>query len=175
MRKGRFAGLSDKGQEAVTPPELAELLLFDFTPAADEDDHRAARERARTVQLSLPLLGGSHALWSAVLIGGLAASGATGGILGLTGLLVAILLLDLALGTLCAPRLAGLLALLARFCSRAAVAVATITITILRHRRHRHAARKQDSQNQFTHSKTPDETIALCPRIFEPGRLADAE
>ncbi|HEY0130342.1 MAG TPA: EAL domain-containing protein [Allosphingosinicella sp.] len=97
MRKGRFAGLSDKGPEAVTAPELAELLLFDFTPAADEDDHRAARERARTVQLSLPLLAGSHALWSAVLIGGLAASGATSGLAGLAGLLLAILLLDGAL------------------------------------------------------------------------------
>jgi diguanylate cyclase (GGDEF)-like protein/PAS domain S-box-containing protein len=94
MRKGRFAGLSDKGQEAVTPPELAELLLFDFTPAADEDDDRAARERARTVQLSLPLLAGSHALWISVLIGGLTASGATNGLLFSTGLLVAVLLLD---------------------------------------------------------------------------------
>ncbi|HEX8626001.1 MAG TPA: EAL domain-containing protein [Allosphingosinicella sp.] len=86
--------MSDKGQEAVTPPELAELLLFDFTPAADEDDDRAARERARTVQLSVPLLSGSHALWSAVLIGGLTASGATAGLAGLTGLLLLILLLD---------------------------------------------------------------------------------
>jgi len=94
MRKGRFAGLSGRGQEPVTPPDLAELLLFDFTPAADEDDDRAARGRARTVQLSLPLLAGSHLLWSAVLIGGLAASGATSGLAGLTGLLLAILLLD---------------------------------------------------------------------------------
>jgi diguanylate cyclase (GGDEF)-like protein/PAS domain S-box-containing protein len=97
MRKGRFAGLSDKGQEAVTPPELAELLLFDFTPAADEDDHRAARERARTVQLSLPLLAGSHALWSGVLIAGLAASGATSGLAGLSVLLLCVLLLDASL------------------------------------------------------------------------------
>jgi diguanylate cyclase (GGDEF)-like protein/PAS domain S-box-containing protein len=94
MRKGRFAGLSDKGQEAATPPELAELLLFDFTPAADEDDDRAARERARAVQLSLPLLAGSHALWSAVLVGGLATSGATSGLAGLAALLIVILLLD---------------------------------------------------------------------------------
>jgi diguanylate cyclase (GGDEF)-like protein/PAS domain S-box-containing protein len=94
MRKGRFAGLSDKGQEAVTPPELAELLLFDFTPAESEDDHRAARERARTVQLSLPLLAGSHALWSSVLIAGLVASGATAGLAGLGFLLLAVLLLD---------------------------------------------------------------------------------
>ncbi|HEX8514206.1 MAG TPA: EAL domain-containing protein [Allosphingosinicella sp.] len=94
MRKGRFAGLSDKGQEAVTPPELAELLLFDFTPAGDEDDLRAARERARTVQLSLPLLVGSHALWSAVLVAGLSASGATAGLAGPAALLLAILLLD---------------------------------------------------------------------------------
>jgi diguanylate cyclase (GGDEF)-like protein len=97
MRKGRFAGLSDKGQEAVTPPELAELLLFDFTPAADEDDERAALERARTIQLAVPLLAGSHALWSAVLIGGLATSGATTGLARLSGLLLAVLLLDLAL------------------------------------------------------------------------------
>ncbi|MGZ8306411.1 MAG: EAL domain-containing protein [Allosphingosinicella sp.] len=86
--------MSDRGQEPVTPPELAELLLFDFTPAADEDDDRAARDRARTVQLSLPLLAGSHALWSAVLIGGLVASEATAGLAGLVCLLLAILLLD---------------------------------------------------------------------------------
>ncbi|MEO7177957.1 MAG: EAL domain-containing protein [Allosphingosinicella sp.] len=89
--------MSDKGQEAVTPPELAELLLFDFIPAADEDDERAARDRARTIQLALPLLAGSHALWSAVLIGGLAASGATTGLAKLSGLLLAVLLLDLTL------------------------------------------------------------------------------
>jgi diguanylate cyclase (GGDEF)-like protein/PAS domain S-box-containing protein len=97
MRKGRFAGLSDRGQEPVTPPELAELLLFDFLPAADEDDDRAARERARFIQLSLPLLAGSHALWSAVLVGGLAAAGATAGLVALGGLLGAILLFDVAL------------------------------------------------------------------------------
>ena len=97
MRKGRFAGLSDRGQEPVTPPEIAELLLFDFTPAPDEDDDRAARERARTLLLSLPLLAGSHLLWSAVLVGGLAAAGATAGLALLVGLLLAVLLLDLAL------------------------------------------------------------------------------
>ncbi|HET9641180.1 MAG TPA: EAL domain-containing protein [Allosphingosinicella sp.] len=97
MRKGRFAGLSDRGQEPVTPPELAELLLFDFTPAADEDDERAARERARTILLSLPLLAGSHLLWSAVLVGGLAAAGATAGLALLAAPLLAILLLDLML------------------------------------------------------------------------------
>jgi diguanylate cyclase (GGDEF)-like protein len=97
MRKGRFAGLSDRGQEPVTPPELAELMLFDFTPAADEDDDRAARERARTILLSLPLLAGSHLLWGAVLVGGLASAGATAGLVLLAGLLLAILLLDLAL------------------------------------------------------------------------------
>jgi diguanylate cyclase (GGDEF)-like protein len=97
MRKGRFAGLSDRGQEPFTPPELAELLLFDFTPAADEDDDRAARGRARTIQLSLPLLAGSHALWGAVLIGGLAASGAATGLAALAGLLIGVLLLDGAL------------------------------------------------------------------------------
>jgi diguanylate cyclase (GGDEF)-like protein len=97
MRKGRFAGLSDRGQEPVTPPEIAELLLFDFTPALDEDDERAAAERARTILLSLPLLAGSHLLWSAVLVGGLAAAGATSGLALLAGLLLAILLLDLTL------------------------------------------------------------------------------
>jgi diguanylate cyclase (GGDEF)-like protein len=94
MRKGRFGGLSDRGQEPVTPPELAELLLFDFTPAADEDDDRAARERAHALQLSLPLLAASHLLWGAVLVGGLAASGTTTGLAGLGGLVLAILLLD---------------------------------------------------------------------------------
>ncbi|MEA3053482.1 MAG: hypothetical protein QOG72_2385 [Sphingomonadales bacterium] len=74
MRKGRFAGLSDRGQEPVTPPGLAELLRFDFTPAADEDADRAASERAWTVQLSLPLLAGSHLLWSAVLLAALPAA-----------------------------------------------------------------------------------------------------
>jgi diguanylate cyclase (GGDEF)-like protein len=90
MRKGRFAGLSDKGQEPVTPPGLAELLLFDFAPARTEDDERAACERARTIQLSLPLLAGSHLLWSVVLLGSLA-SGRPGPI---AALLAAILLLD---------------------------------------------------------------------------------
>jgi diguanylate cyclase (GGDEF)-like protein len=88
MRKGRFAGLSDRGQEPVTPPGLAELLLFDFAPAAGEDDERAARERARTIQLSLPLLAGSHLLWSAVLVAGLGAAGPV------VAVLAAILLLD---------------------------------------------------------------------------------
>ncbi|HEU0135296.1 MAG TPA: EAL domain-containing protein, partial [Allosphingosinicella sp.] len=97
MRKGRFAGLSDRGQEPVTPPRIGELLLFDFLPAADEDDERAARERADALQLSLPLLAGSHALWSSVLVGGLAASGSTAGLAGLCVLLAAILLLDGAL------------------------------------------------------------------------------
>ncbi|HEU0097810.1 MAG TPA: EAL domain-containing protein [Allosphingosinicella sp.] len=89
--------MSDRGQEPVTPPELAELVLFDFTPAADEDDDRAARERARSLVVSLPLLAGSHLLWSAVVVGGLAAAGATGGLAVLAGLFLAILLLDLAL------------------------------------------------------------------------------
>ncbi|HLL30126.1 MAG TPA: EAL domain-containing protein [Allosphingosinicella sp.] len=86
--------MSDRGQEPVTPPEIAELLLFDFMPAADEDDDRAARERARTVELSLPLLAGSHLLWSAVLVGGLAAMGAMAGIAPVAGLLLGILVLD---------------------------------------------------------------------------------
>src|SRR4051812_17024352 len=93
MRKGRFAGLSDRGHEPVTPPEIAELLLFDFTPAEDEDDDRAARERAMTTQLSLPLLAGSHLLWSAVLLGGLASAGPARIAL-VASLLFAILLLD---------------------------------------------------------------------------------
>ncbi|HEX8214101.1 MAG TPA: PAS domain-containing protein, partial [Allosphingosinicella sp.] len=94
MRKGRFAGLSDRGQEAVASPGLAELLLFDFTAPADEDDDRAAHERARTIALSLPLLTGAHFLWSAALLGGLAAGGMTGGLAPLATLLMAILVLD---------------------------------------------------------------------------------
>jgi len=97
MRKGRFAGLSDRGQEPVTPPEIAELLLFDFTPAAGEDDERAARERARTILVSLPILAGSHLLWSAVLVGGLVAADATADLGLIAALLAAILLLDLLL------------------------------------------------------------------------------
>ena len=65
MRKGRFAGLSDRGQEPVTPPELAELFLFDFAPAAGEDDARAAAD-VRHGQLSLPAAG-SHVLWQELL------------------------------------------------------------------------------------------------------------
>ncbi|HYE28208.1 MAG TPA: EAL domain-containing protein [Allosphingosinicella sp.] len=72
------------------PPRLAELLLFDFVPTADEDDERAARERARTVQLSLPLLAGSHLLWSAVLLGAVAAARTAPA----AAVLAAILLLD---------------------------------------------------------------------------------
>jgi diguanylate cyclase (GGDEF)-like protein len=97
MRKGRFAGLSDRGHEPVSPPELADLLLFDFTPAASEDDERAAAERARTIHLSLPLLTGSHLLWSAVLTGGLAAAGASHALASVSGLLLTILLLDVML------------------------------------------------------------------------------
>src|SRR3954468_8901449 len=90
MRKGRFAGLSDRGQGPVTPPALAELLAFDFVPAADEHDDRAARERARTVALSLPLLGGSHLLWSAVLLANVTAARFPA----IAALLAAILFLD---------------------------------------------------------------------------------
>ncbi|HEX8263133.1 MAG TPA: sensor domain-containing diguanylate cyclase, partial [Allosphingosinicella sp.] len=90
MRKGRFAGLSDKGQEPVSPPGLAELLAFDFAPAGNEDDDRAACERGRTVQLSLPLLTGSHLLWAAVLLGALGGAAPTP----LAALLAAVLLLD---------------------------------------------------------------------------------
>jgi diguanylate cyclase (GGDEF)-like protein len=91
MRKGRFAGLSDRGQEPVTPPGIAELLLFDFAPPLDVDDERAARERARTVRLSLPLLAGSHLLWSLVLLAGTASAGVTGPV---AAPLAAVLLLD---------------------------------------------------------------------------------
>jgi diguanylate cyclase (GGDEF)-like protein len=88
MRKGRFAGLSDRGQEPATPPGLAELLLFDFALPADADDERAALERARTIQLSLPLMAGSHLLWSAVVAAATPANGAV------AVFLSAILLLD---------------------------------------------------------------------------------
>ena len=91
MRKGRFAGLSDRGQEPVTPPRLADLLTFDFAPATGEEDERAARGRARTIQLSLPLLAGSHLLWSAVLLASLAAAAPPGPI---AAVLAGILLLD---------------------------------------------------------------------------------
>ena len=109
MRKGRFAGLSDRGQEPVTPPELADLLLFDFAPAADEDDERAARERARTLARSpCRLLAGSHLLWSAVLLGGPRGRRRHRRPRLLAGLLAAILLLDLAaLARPAAPALAA--------------------------------------------------------------------
>jgi diguanylate cyclase (GGDEF)-like protein len=94
MRKGRFAGLSGRGREPATAPGLAELLLFDFTPAADEDSERAALDRARTVQLSLPLLAGSHLLWSLVLLAEIATAGAAAQILRIAILLAGILLLD---------------------------------------------------------------------------------
>jgi diguanylate cyclase (GGDEF)-like protein len=90
MRKGRFAGLSDRGQEPLTPPGLAELLAFDFAPAAGEEDERAADERLRTVELSLPVLAGSHLLWSAVLLASLAAPERAA----IAALLAAVLLLD---------------------------------------------------------------------------------
>ncbi|HEX6375499.1 MAG TPA: EAL domain-containing protein [Allosphingosinicella sp.] len=84
--------MSHRGQEPVTPPELAELLLFDFTPAASEDDERTARERVRTTQLSLPLLAGSHLLWGAVLLANLA--GPAVWTAPLAALLAGVLLLD---------------------------------------------------------------------------------
>jgi diguanylate cyclase (GGDEF)-like protein len=90
MRRGRFAGLSDRGQAPVTPPDFAELMLFDLSPAADENDARAALERARTIELSLPLLAGSHLLWSVVLL----ASVGAGPFLMIAALLGGVLLLD---------------------------------------------------------------------------------
>ncbi|MEA3065565.1 MAG: hypothetical protein QOJ27_2017, partial [Sphingomonadales bacterium] len=94
MRKGRFAGLSDRGQEPVTPPGLSELLLFDFAAATGDDDERAARARARTTQLSLPLLTGSHLVWSAVLLGSLASIGGATRVDAVAILLGAILFID---------------------------------------------------------------------------------
>lgn len=99
MRKGRFAGLSDKGQEAVTPPSIAELLLFDFTPAADEDGERLAAERARTLELALPLLTASQFLWSLLLLGRLYVAGAGAEIFAVAGMAAAILAIDLVLWT----------------------------------------------------------------------------
>ena len=68
MRKGRFAGLSDGSRIAVTPPALADLLLFDFRAAEDEDDSRLAAERLRSLAVSLPYLAASHGLWASVLL-----------------------------------------------------------------------------------------------------------
>ncbi len=93
MRKGRFAGLSDRGQEPVTPPGLAELLLFDFAAADGEENERAARERARTVELSLPLLTGAHLLWGSVLLAALATARPAA----IAAVLAGVLLLDLSL------------------------------------------------------------------------------
>src|SRR4051812_12575831 len=94
MRKGRFAGLSDRGLDRIAPPALAELLLFDFAAPSHEDDERAAQERARTLQLSLPVLMGSHLLWAMVLLADLIDSASRAQIVPVAILLSGILLLD---------------------------------------------------------------------------------
>jgi diguanylate cyclase (GGDEF)-like protein len=97
MRKGRFAGLGDKALGAVSPPRLAELFLFDFMPAADEDADRVAADRRRALELAFPLLAGGHLLWGTVLLGALAGAGAKLSMVPIAALLAAILLLDAAL------------------------------------------------------------------------------
>jgi PAS domain-containing protein len=96
MRKGRFAGLSDKGAASVRPPSLAQLLSFDFRPPADEDDERVAAERARALELALPLLAGADFLWSAVLLASLS-SVAPSALPAVASVAAALLLLDVGL------------------------------------------------------------------------------
>ncbi len=97
MRKGRFAGLSEGSRIAVAPPALADLLLFDFRPAEDEDDERLAAERMRSLAVSLPYLAASHGLWAAVLLDALYGRLPAAGMLPVGLSLAAALLIDLAL------------------------------------------------------------------------------
>ncbi|MFL6845154.1 MAG: EAL domain-containing protein [Allosphingosinicella sp.] len=78
----------------IAPPALAELLLFDFAAPGHEDDERAAQERARTLQLSLPVLMASNLLWAMVLLAGLIDSSSRAQIVPVAILLSGILLLD---------------------------------------------------------------------------------
>jgi diguanylate cyclase (GGDEF)-like protein len=97
MRKGRFAGLSDSSRGAVTPPALADLLLFDFRAAEDEDDERVAAERVRALAVSIPYLAASHGLWAIVLLFALARQGIGSGLLPVGLPLAAAFLIDLGL------------------------------------------------------------------------------
>jgi len=97
MRKGRFAGLSDGSRIAVTPPALADLLLFDFRAAEDEDDSRLAIERQRSLAVSLPYLATSHGLWAAVLLYALSGRMPVTGLVTVGLPLAAAFLIDLAL------------------------------------------------------------------------------
>ena len=97
MRKGRFAGLGERALGAVSPPRLAELFLFDFMPAADEDGERVAADRRRALELAFPLLAGGHLLWGTVLLGALAGAGAKQCMIPVVAMLTAILFLDGAL------------------------------------------------------------------------------
>jgi diguanylate cyclase (GGDEF)-like protein/PAS domain S-box-containing protein len=95
MRKGRFAALGEKGE--VTPPSLAELLLFDVTRQAEEGGARIAAERARSVGFGTALLGVCHLLWGAALATAVQLSAGLPALLPLLALLLAVLLLDFAL------------------------------------------------------------------------------
>ena len=97
MRKGRFAGLSDRSREASAPLGLADLLLFDFRTPVDEDAERLAVERVRLLTLSLPLLAAADILWSSILLFALHASGAAGQLIPVGSCLITIVLLDLSL------------------------------------------------------------------------------
>jgi diguanylate cyclase (GGDEF)-like protein len=94
MRKGRFAGLSDRGRKAVLPPRLGEVLLFDFLPAADEDSERVAAGRAGMLRLALPLLAAAHLLWGALTLYGLHSAGAGAEVARASAILAGVLLLD---------------------------------------------------------------------------------
>jgi diguanylate cyclase (GGDEF)-like protein/PAS domain S-box-containing protein len=77
MRKSRFAGVSDDSLEAVRPLSLVETMRFDFESTPEEDDERMARERIRSVIVSLPFLALSHLAWGAALLFALHSAGAT--------------------------------------------------------------------------------------------------
>src|SRR5688572_28964539 len=76
MRQGRFAGLGAAGHKAVAPPRLADVLLFDLRACDDEENERVAAERAHSLNVSLPFLAASHALWAVALLFALIQDGA---------------------------------------------------------------------------------------------------
>jgi diguanylate cyclase (GGDEF)-like protein len=104
MRKGRFSTMiAAAGGGAGRPLSLARLITFDVSVPADEDDRRIAAERIAALRISIPLLLGSHILWSALLLAALWQAGLRiGGVV--PALLVAVLALDAALWRL-VPRL----------------------------------------------------------------------
>jgi diguanylate cyclase (GGDEF)-like protein len=94
----RFAGFRRHGHDAVAPLGAADLLLFDFRSAPDEEAERVAEERARSLAVSAPFLGASHILWGVVLVGALIADGAAAHLARILLPLAGVLLLDLGLG-----------------------------------------------------------------------------